>query len=166
MGDSSEENAAGRSTIIDLLIKTFPDSASVVQERINWPAVRVKLAVLPEVARFLRESPDLAFDYLTCVSGIDLKDRSPRFDLVYHLVSLQHKHVLVLKVGVGEDEEVPSLVSVWKGADWHEREAYDLLGISFSGHPDLRRILLPDEWKGHPLRKDYVLAEEDKFAGD
>jgi NADH-quinone oxidoreductase subunit C len=74
--------------------------------------------------------------------------------------------VLVLKVGVGEDEKVPSLVSVWKGADWHEREAYDLLGISFSGHPDLRRILLPDEWKGHPLRKDYVLAEEDKFAGD
>jgi NADH-quinone oxidoreductase subunit C len=164
--DSSGESAAKANPIIDTLFREFPGSVSAVEENINWPAVRVTLDSLPQVAKFLRHTPDLDFDYLTCISGVDLGERTPRFDLVYHLVSLKRKHVLVLKVGVGEDEKVPSMTGLWKGADWNEREAFDLLGISFSDHPDLRRILLPDEWKGHPLRKDYVLAEEDKFPGD
>ncbi|MCX5801716.1 MAG: NADH-quinone oxidoreductase subunit C [Candidatus Eisenbacteria bacterium] len=172
MGDSESENAGQKedsvrpSPVVDLLLKKFPDSISVVEERTNWPSVRVKLEAFENVARFLRKEPGLGFDYLTCISGVDYPERAPRFDLVYHLVSLEHKHVLVLKVGVGEKDAAPSVAAVWKSANWHEREAFDLLGIQFSGHPDLRRILLPDQWKGHPFRKDYVLAEEDKFPGD
>ncbi len=166
MEDSSGQGAARTSPVTDALKKKFPDAVSPVEEDINWPAVRVKLNALPEVARFLNETPDLAFDYLTCISGVDLEERSPRFDIVYHLVSLTHKHVLVLKVGVEESQKIPSVTSIWKGADWNEREIFDLFGLSFEGHPDLRRILMPDEWKGHPLRKDYALAEEDKFPGD
>jgi NADH/F420H2 dehydrogenase subunit C len=164
--DSSGENVAKASPITDLLIKTFPDAVSPVEEQINWPAARIKLDALQQVAAFLKETPDLAFDYLTCISGVDLEERSPRFDVVYHLVSLTHNHMLVLKVGVEEGQKIPSMTSIWKGADWNEREVFDLFGLSFIGHPDLRRILLPDEWKGHPLRKDYVIAEEDKFPGD
>lgn len=157
---------AQSSPIVDLLIKTFPDSVSAIEELANWPSARVKLEAFEEVARFLKKEPALDFDYLTCISGVDYPERSPRFDLVYHFVSLKYKHVLELKVGVGEKDAAPSLTALWRSADWNEREAFDLLGIQFSGHPDLRRILLPDQWKGHPLRKDYVIAEEDKFPGD
>jgi NADH-quinone oxidoreductase subunit C len=161
-----KESTGQPNAIVDLLIKTFPDSVSAIEGRANWPSARVKLGAFEKVASFLKEAPTLDFDYLSCISGVDYPERSPRFDLVYHLVSLKHKHVLELKVGVGEKESAPSLTALWKSADWNEREAFDLLGIQFSAHPDLRRILLPDQWKGHPLRKDYVLAEEDKFPGD
>lgn len=157
---------AQSSPIVDLLIKTFPDLVSAIEELANWPSARVKLEAFEEVARFLKKEPALDFDYLTCISGVDYPERSPRFDLVYHFVSLKYKHVLELKVGVGEKDIAPSLTALWRSADWNEREAFDLLGIQFSGHPNLRRILLPDQWKGHPLRKDYVIAEEDKFPGD
>ena len=155
-----------QSPIIDALVRRFPAAVSRVVEETNWPCVRVALASLLEVAGFLRSEPSLDFDYLTCVSGVDYLERTPRFDLVYHFVSLRHKHVLQVKVGAAETDVVPSLTSTWKGADWNEREVFDLLGVNFSGHPNLRRILMPDEWKGHPLRKDYVLADEDKFPGD
>ena len=170
---SSQKEVSGQketprqpSPVIILLIRKFPDSVSIVEEQANWPTARVKLEAFERVAAFLKDEPALDFDYLTCISGVDYPERSPRFDIVYHLVSLKHKHVLELKVGVGEKEAVPSLTALWKSADWNEREVFDLLGVQFSGHPDLRRILLPDQWKGHPLRKDYVLAEEDKFPGD
>lgn len=154
------------SPVVDLLKKRFPDSVTVAEERTNWPTVRVKIEALLEIFTFLKDDPALDFDYLTNMSGVDYPERSPRFDLVYHFVSLKLKHVLAVKVGVGDKEAAPSLTSLWKSANWNEREIFDLLGIQFSNHPDLRRILLPDQWKGHPLRKDYVLAEEDKFPGD
>lgn len=154
------------SPVIDLLIQRFPQAVSRVEEETNWPCVRVAIESLQEVAGFLRKEPALDFDYLTCISGVDYPERTPRFDVVYHFVSLTHKHTLQAKVAVAETGVVPSLTSIWKGADWNEREVYDLLGVNFSGHPDLRRILMPEQWKGHPLRKDYVLADEDKFPGD
>jgi NADH-quinone oxidoreductase subunit C len=163
---TQKESTGQPSPVVDLLIKTFPDSVSAIEERANWPSARVKLEAFQKVAGFLKEEPALDFDYLTCISGVDYPERSPRFDLVYHFVSLKYKHVLELKVGVSEKDAAPSLTALWKSADWNEREVFDLLGIQFSGHPDLRRILLPDQWKGHPLRKDYVIAEEDKFPGD
>ena len=85
-----------------------------------------------------------------------------QLEVVYHLSSLIHEHQLVLKVRTDRNEPapIPSVTRVWKAADWHEREAFDLLGIPFSDHPDLRRILLPDDWEGNPLRKDYVEAEK------
>ena len=166
MEDSSSENVPPKVPLVDLLIETFPDSVAAVEDAANWPCVQVKPEALEQVARFLKESPELAFDYLTCISGVDYPERSSRFELVYHLVSLKHRHILQLKVQIGENDIAPSLSSLWKGADWNEREIFDLFGIPFSNHPDLRRILLPEQWKGYPFRKDYILAEEDKFPGD
>ena len=118
---------------------------------------RVSKERIVEVCRFLRDDPDLAFDYLSDLSGVDYPKREKRFEVVYHLYSISKGHRLRLKVEVGEGEAVPTMTGIWRTADWHEREAYDLLGIPFEGHPDLRRILLPDDWEGHPLRKEYPL---------
>lgn len=110
-------------------------------------------ARLAEVCLFLRDAPDLRFDFLEAVSGVDHKDH---VCAVYHLLSYAHKHTFVLKVKLPKDApQVPTVEGVWSTANWHERETYDLVGIEFPGHSDLRRILLPDDWEGHPLRKDY-----------
>lgn len=113
---------------------------------------------LLEACRFLKEDPELAFDLPTCVSGVD---DGQTFWVLYHLYSTRKNHRVVLKVDAGkEDPTVPSVISVWCGADWHERETYDMYGIRFEGHSDLRRILLPEDWPGYPLRKDYKFPEE------
>jgi len=91
------------------------------------------------------------------LTAADWPKREKRFDVVYHLYSIPRNHRLRLKVRVGEGEPVPSATTVHHSAEWHEREVFDLFGVAFEGHPDLRRILLPDEWKGHPLRKEYPL---------
>ena len=111
------------------------------------------------MARYLHDDPDLYFDYLVDVCGVDyLGKKEKRFEVVYHLYSVKHRHAIRLKAEVGEEEPViDSVTSVWVGAGWHEREAFDLYGIRFNGHPDLRRILMPEDWEGHPLRKDYPL---------
>lgn len=112
------------------------------------------------VCKFLHEYPDFFFDSLTCITAIDNgTDSENRFEVIYHLYSMLNEEQIVLKVYPEPNQEglpsVPSLTSIWKTADWHEREAYDLMGILFVNHPDLRRILLPADWEGHPLRKDY-----------
>lgn len=137
----------------------FPDGVvQIVSDRAGDPFAIVRADALPDIARFLRDDPDLAFDYPTLVSGVD--DGTDLW-AVYHLYSIPKNHMVVLKVRCDRnDARVPSLVSVWKGVDWHERETYDMLGIVFEGHPDLRRILLPEDWEGHPLRKDYVFPEQ------
>ena len=115
--------------------------------------ILVKNEALVEVCRHLRNDPDLVFDMLHCVSGVDYKEY---IESVYHLWSTSKRHWGILKVRVPRDHPtVPSVVSIWKSADWLERETYDLMGIVYEGHPDLKRILLPEEWEGHPLRKDY-----------
>lgn len=109
-----------------------------------------------DVCRFVRDEPALAFDFLADVTAVDYLGTTPRFEVVYHLKSLTHGHRLRLKARIGEDDaRIDSVVSVWKGADWLERETYDMYGIQFTGHPDLRRIYLYEEFEGHPLRKDY-----------
>ena len=122
----------------------------------------ITLQVRPEdilsLCRFLHDEPDLAFTFLVDLCGVDHLPREPRFDVVYHLRSLQTKDLIRLKISLpGSSPQVSSVVSVWKGADWMEREAFDMFGITFNGHPDLRRILLTPEWEGYPLRKDYPL---------
>jgi NADH-quinone oxidoreductase subunit C len=142
------------------------------------PFVVVAAADLPEVCRFLKDDPQLRFDILNCISGVDYLEPDPKkapksgFDphteVVYHLSSFPHRHRFVLKVMLprwkddqpGQLPELPSVVSVWATADWHEREVFDLNGIWFTGHPDLRRILLSEDWEGHPLRKDYEFPLE------
>lgn len=111
------------------------------------------------MAEFLRNDPELAFDWLACLSGVDYPEQK-QLCAVYELRSTRHEHWFAVKVFVDRDRPViPSVSDLWPAAEWHEREAYDLLGIRFEGHPDLRRILLPEDWEGHPLRKDYVYPQ-------
>ena len=116
----------------------------------------VNPARLLDVCRFLRDDVEMAFDFLADVTAVDYLGSTPRFELVYHLKSLTRGHRLRLKARVPEDDpRIDSVVSVWRGANWMERETWDLYGIRFDGHPDLRRIFLYEEFQGHPLRKDY-----------
>jgi NADH-quinone oxidoreductase subunit C len=92
---------------------------------------------------------------------VDYPERRPRFDVVYNLYSVSKSHRIRLKVRVDDGESVPSVTSVWSTANWHEREVFDMFGIRFDGHPDLRRILMPEDWEGHPLRKDFPLTKEE-----
>ncbi len=115
---------------------------------------------LVAVCKYLQKN--LQYNFLSSVTAVDWPERIPRFDVVYHLLSIRHQCVLRLKVRVGQRGEehppVPTVSGVWPGANWHEREVYDLFGITFAGHPDLRRILMPNDWTTHPLRKDYPLS--------
>jgi NADH-quinone oxidoreductase subunit C len=142
------------------------------------PWIEVTAAGIIDVCTFLRDEPSLAFDYCNSVTAVDYFEPDPKkaakvtwephIEVVYHLFSMRHKHSLVLKVmlprwagpGLNELPEVPTVSGVWSTADWHERECYDLLGVRFTGHPNLRRILCPEDWVGHPLRKDYEMPLE------
>jgi NADH-quinone oxidoreductase subunit C len=111
---------------------------------------------LRALADFMKSGPDLAFTYLSDVTGMDRFPIEPRFELNYHLLSLSRRDRIGLRVRLsGEDPVVDSVVSVWPTANWHEREIFDLFGVRFEGHPNLKRLLLPDDWEGFPLRKDY-----------
>lgn len=132
------------------------------------PWIGIHPGRLLAVCTFLRDDPAWYVDYLECLSGVDEGPTANRIGVVYHLMSITRGHRLVLKCFVpragteGEPQgmpSIPSVSSVWQAANWHEREAYDLLGIHFEGHPDLRRILMPEDWEGHPLRKDYTNPE-------
>ena len=115
----------------------------------------VRSSSLLDICRYLKNTPDLGFDYLTCLSGVDYLDY---LEVVYHLVSLVNNHSIVLKVRCYDREkaQVPSVSGIWRGAELQEREAYDLLGIEFVGHPFLKRLFLWEGFQGHPLRRDYL----------
>ena len=136
--------------------------ASKLKERLNGvvlesqgSTILVESDQLFEVARFLKETPGLDFDYVTSITAVDYYHY---FEVIYNLGSIQHNHSLVLKTRchTRQNPTVPSVVALWQGADLQEREVYDLMGISFSGHPNLKRILTWDGFPGHPLRKDYL----------
>ncbi len=119
--------------------------------------VFVQAGRLRQVCEFLRDEPGLSFKYLSDVTAVDRYPSEPRFEIVYHLLSLETGERLRLKAPVpGDDPRIESMTPVWPGAEAFECEMYDLFGIYFEGHPDLHRILLPDDWEGHPLRKDYT----------
>ncbi len=168
---------AGEQFVNDLK-KRFGDKITGHNLQAIDPWVEVAPAGLVEVCRFLRDDADLAFDMLNCITAVDYFEPDPKkagktgwephLELVYHLSSIRRKHTLVVKVNLprwkndqpGELPEVPSVSGVWSTADWHEREVYDLSGVRFLGHPDLRRILCPEDWVGYPLRKDYEFPLE------
>lgn len=145
--------------LFELLDRRFPGSLKLAEAERGQPWIDVPPSALPGLAKFLRDEPGLRFNTLMSLSGVHYPGEE-ELCAVYHLHSTTEGHTLVLKVRVPEsDARVPSVESVWKTADWHEREAWDLLGIRFEGHPDLRRILTPEDWEGHPLRKDYEPQE-------
>jgi NADH-quinone oxidoreductase subunit C len=122
--------------------------------------VTATVDVASAALRTLRDDPELAFDLLADVTAVDYLGRTPRYEVVYQLQSIAKHHRLRVKVAVdGPDPVVPSAVSIWKSAQWGEREVFDMFGIGFAGHPDLRRILMYPEFQGHPLRKDYPLNQ-------
>ncbi len=122
-------------------------------------SVEIPRGRIVEICKFLKTNHDLAFDYLVDISGVDNFGDEPRFEVVYHLYSYKNGIALRLRTRLPEnDPTLPSVTSVWHGADWHEREAYDMFGIKFTGHPDLRRILMWDGYPYYPLRKDFPLA--------
>jgi len=111
---------------------------------------------LPRVAEYLLSEPSLRFSFLSDITTVDRFPLEPRFEVNYQLLSLDRKERLRVKVKLqGKDAVIPTVTSVWPTANWHERENFDLMGIRFEGHPDLTRILMPEDWEGHPLRKDY-----------
>jgi len=136
----------------------FGDAVGELGEAKIDPFVTVKAGKIVEICRFAKAEAGLEFDYCEDITGIDWPARS-LIEIVYHLYSLQQRHQIVLKVEADRGQpSVPSVEGVWKAANWLEREIYDMLGVDFVGHPDMRRILLPDDWVGHPLRKDYQEA--------
>ncbi len=141
------------------LLEKYPAGSVVPEDGLDQPTWRVSRQVLPELARDLRDSSETRFDLMLDLCGVDYPEREKRFEVVYHLYSVTRGERLRLKVGVTEEDPVlPSLIPVWKAADWFEREAYDMFGLRFEGHPNLRRILTHEAFQGHPLRKDYDAA--------
>jgi NADH-quinone oxidoreductase subunit C len=165
-------------SILERLQHRFGSAIAGVEPEAIDPWITVAAERLSDVGRYLRDEPDLRFNMLHCITAVDYfepdpkkaakVDWQPHLELVYHLSSLVHRHRLVLKVMLprwkedvpGQLPEVPSVASVWRTAEWHEREVFDLSGVRFLGHPDLRRILCPEDWEGHPLRKDYQVPLE------
>lgn len=154
-------------TLLEHLRTALPSVALEGGDAVDQPFIVVPRAALVEVSRTLRDHPALRFSLLAEMTAVDYwPHRDPRFDLVYHLACLGVKDFPVvgeqpapkrlrMKVRIGiADPVAPSLVGIWPNANWYEREVYDLFGVAFEGHPDLRRILMPDEWEGHPARKD------------
>lgn len=152
-GVDPEQNAA-----VVKLREAMPDAIEDVSSFREQVTVRVYKDRIVEVCRFLRDTPGLEFDFLTDLTAIDYPTRPQRFDVVLHLYSMTLNHRLRVKAGVAEGESIPTVSGVWKAANWEERETFDMFGIDFAGHPDLRRILLPEDWEGYPLRKDYPLG--------
>ncbi len=120
------------------------------------PILYVKKDSIVQVLKFLKEDPRCDYSFLADITATD-EEKDPRFEVVYQLFSQSHRWRIRLKVRVSEGEEVPTITSLWPGADWAEREVFDMFGVSFHGHPDLRRILMDSRWVGYPLRKDYPL---------
>ena len=123
----------------------------------DWTVI-VAISHVLQAVTHLRDAPGAAFDLCSDVTATDWPSRAEgRFDVVYCLYSMRHKHRVRVKVRVAEDQPLPSVTGVWPAANWLEREVFDMFGVNFTGHPDRRRILMPDDWQGHPQRKDYPL---------
>ena len=142
--------------IVQELRRQFPGEVLDAYEFAGQWNVLVRRDRIVEICKFLRDDPRLAFNHLADLTAVDYLPRTPRFEVVYNLYSLKYRHRIRLKVPLEEhDLWVDSLTGLWAAANFLEREVYDLFGITFRNHPDLRRIMMPDDWEGHPLRKDY-----------
>jgi len=148
--------------IVQAIQERFPEEVREVREFRGQLSVIVGRDRVKEMLEFLHDTEEISFSHLQDLCGVDyLGRKEPRFEVVYHLYSMRHRNALRVRAEVPEDDpSIESVVAIWDGANWHERECYDMFGISFVGHPDLRRVLMPEDWEGHPLRKDYPLKSD------
>lgn len=150
------------SPLLDDLQKRFPGKISDAVTFRNQPSLVVASDSLVAVCEFLKSEEGGGYKYLADETAVDYPKRPKRFEVIYQLYSFTRNDRLRLKVQAAEGEKVPSVVSIWPAANWLEREVYDMFGVLYEGHPDLRRILLPEDWTGHPLRKDYDILRQDE----
>ena len=176
--DSNNELPLAEPTATSSIQKTTPSQlvAALQSEHPEWitqvtEALGEVTALVPReqivvVCSYLKMAPEANFDFLADLCGVDRGvEEEPRFEVNYHLFSTTKFHRLRLKVVVNdEDARVPTVTGVWRTANWHERETFDLFGVLFEGHPDLRRILLPEDWQGHALRKDFPLRGYEPYS--
>jgi NADH-quinone oxidoreductase subunit C len=164
--EPTEGNMVTPSPLVTALQQAQPPGAGELIEAFGEVTVIVERERIREVCAFLKTAPGLEFDFLSDICGVDRgPEEEPRFEVNYHLFSTKKYHRLRLKVLLNEeDARVPTVCGVWRTANWHERETYDLFGVIFDGHPDLRRILLPDDWEGHALRKDFPLRGYEPYS--
>lgn len=146
--------------IAKMIEEKFPGEVLGTTTYAGQVGVMLKKERIKDICLFLRDEPGIRMDHLADLTAVDYSaypgDSGPRFEVVYNLISTVHRHRIRLKVRIPEEEpRIDTVSSVWQTANWHERETYDLMGVIFNGHPDLRRILLPEDWEGHPLRKEY-----------
>jgi NADH-quinone oxidoreductase subunit C len=141
--------------IINLLQPLVPGAGYEAAQSVDFATIYVPADRLVETGRALRDTPALGFNVLTEVTAVDFLPREPRFEVIYHLLSVPNRMQLRVKVRAADGQAVPTIQGVWKSAGWLEREVWDMFGILFDGHGDLRRLLMPEDWEGHPARKDY-----------
>lgn len=152
-----------RPAFLVALQEALPDAVEALSYWVGDWTVIVPATALLEVARFLRDDDSASFDYCCDVTASDWPPREKRFDVIYCLYSVRRRHRIRVKVRAAETEAVPSVTDVWPAANWLEREMWDMFGVNVTGHPDLRRILMPDNWQGFPQRKDYPLEGPGEF---
>ncbi|MDH5542295.1 MAG: NADH-quinone oxidoreductase subunit C [Nitrospinota bacterium] len=152
--------------ITQIIKEKFPDVVVGAHEQHGDETVTIKKERVLEVMHFLRDDERTAFNFLMDLTAVDYFGKTPRFEVVYHLYSLGKNHRVRIKAQVAEDDcSINSLVPIWIGADWYEREVWDLYGIAFKGHPNMKRLLLYEEFVGHPLRKDYPIDKRQPLIG-
>lgn len=164
--DNQATNMTTPSQIAAALQREHRGWVSDVTEALGETTISVAREHIVAVCRFMKSSPGPGFDFLADLCGFDRgPEEEPRFEVNYHLFSTERYHRIRLKVLLHEEDvHVPTVTGIWRTANWHERETYDLFGVIFDGHPDLRRILLPDDWQGHALRKDFPLRGYEPYS--
>ncbi|GAB4371249.1 MAG: NADH-quinone oxidoreductase subunit C [Deltaproteobacteria bacterium] len=152
--------------VLEKLVARFGSAVLSTHSNFGDDTALVRPEQIVEICTFLRDDPDLLFDFAMDLTAVDYLGERPRFEVVYHLFSMPKKHRVRIKARVPEeDPEIDSVVPVWPGMNWYEREVWDMYGIRFRNHPDLRRILMYEEFVGHPLRKDYPKTKRQPTLG-
>ncbi|MDI1471604.1 MAG: NADH-quinone oxidoreductase subunit C [Thermodesulfovibrio sp.] len=164
MAQEIERNYQDSLKIAFLLREQFPEEVLEITEFRGQVSVTVKKEKIKEILRYVKE--EQGFNHLQDLCGVDYYLENPRFEVVYNLFSIWRRLHIRVKAKIDDKEpEIDSITDLWEGANWHERECFDMFGIKFTGHPDLRRILMPEDWDGHPLRKDYPLKGRELWRG-
>ena len=152
----------GPKEVAELIKNAFPSECKEITEFQGQIGITIRKDRIKEILRYMHDTPGMEFHFLSDICGVDyLGKKEPRFEVVYHIFSTKSNIALRIKAQVPEDDlAIDSVIDVWSGANWRERECFDMFGVRFNGHPDLRRLLMPDDWDGFPLCKEYPLKSD------